>query len=253
MDLLLPRRKDDGDESLGGFIRRRLGKEVLDNITEPLLAGIYAGDTQSLSLQATFPQFRQIEHEHRSLMIGMLAGKKNAPAAGADLPKIAGISLFLSFDRCLSTLVERLEQELPTVRKLTGAGIAAIEKEAAAYRLRLEGGKELQAEGLIMALPAMETASLLSDVPEADWLNRIAYLPWRTSHCPIARRTSPARSTAPASSFRGGKAGWDRLKELRARLAIEKPGVWLCGAGFEGVGIPDCIEQGRRAAEQAVS
>ncbi|MEC2342830.1 FAD-dependent oxidoreductase, partial [Paenibacillus barengoltzii] len=56
LDLLLPAKRDEADESLGGFIRRRLGREVLENLTEPLLAGIYAGDTAELSLKATFPQ-----------------------------------------------------------------------------------------------------------------------------------------------------------------------------------------------------
>ncbi|WP_372629979.1 protoporphyrinogen oxidase [Cohnella sp.] len=333
MDLLLPRRKDESDESLGGFIRRRLGKEVLDNITEPLLAGIYAGDTQSLSLQATFPQFRQIEREHRSLMIGMLAGKKSAPAAATDMPKVARNSLFLTFDRGLSTLVERLEQALPTVRKLTGAGIATIGKEADGYRLQLEDGTALQADGLIMATPAMETARLLSDVAEAQWLNRIAYasvanmaLAYRAADVPCALDGSgfvvPRREGRLITACTWSSSKWphaappgkvllrtyvgranaqewlnlpeeeliagvradlqatmgitaeplfieisrchrsmpqypvghrDRLKELRARLAFDKPGVWLCGAGYEGVGIPDCIEQGRRAAEQAIA
>lgn len=65
VDLLLPARRGMGDEALGSFIKQRLGREVLDNITEPLLAGIYAGETRNLSLQATFPQFKQMEEKHR--------------------------------------------------------------------------------------------------------------------------------------------------------------------------------------------
>lgn len=48
------------------------GEEVLAQIAEPLLAGIYAGDTYNLSLRATFPQFHAIEQEHRSLILGMM-------------------------------------------------------------------------------------------------------------------------------------------------------------------------------------
>ena len=76
MDLCLPKKKGMEDESLGHFIQRRLGKEVLDHITEPLLGGIYAGDTHSLSLQATFPHFSAMEKTHRSLIVGMLANKQ---------------------------------------------------------------------------------------------------------------------------------------------------------------------------------
>lgn len=82
MDLLLPARRGGGDESLGGFIRRRLGREVLEQMTEPLLAGIYAGDTEQLSLKATFPQFMEMERKHRSLILGLLAGKKQPPRPG---------------------------------------------------------------------------------------------------------------------------------------------------------------------------
>ena len=76
LDLLLPKKKGLDDESLGHFIQRRLGQEVLENITEPLLGGIYAGNTQTLSLKATFPSFFEMEQEHRSLIVGMATGRK---------------------------------------------------------------------------------------------------------------------------------------------------------------------------------
>ena len=73
MDLLLKKREENTDESLGQFIERRLGKEVLDSIAEPLLAGIYAGDTRQLSLRATFPQFHGIEKKYRSMILGTVS------------------------------------------------------------------------------------------------------------------------------------------------------------------------------------
>jgi oxygen-dependent protoporphyrinogen oxidase len=81
LDWVLPRREGEADESLGGFLTRRLGREVLTGIAEPLLAGIYAGDTHSLSLLATFPQFREAERAHGSLIRGTLAGRKQTEAA----------------------------------------------------------------------------------------------------------------------------------------------------------------------------
>jgi len=42
----------------------------------------------------------------------------------------------------------------------------------------------------------------------------------------------------------------EQLKRMRELLAAQRPGILLCGAGYEGVGIPDCIEQGRKAAER---
>ncbi len=61
MDFILPASKSKDDQSLGEFFRRRVGDEVVENLIEPLLSGIYAGDIDKLSLMSTFPQFYQTE------------------------------------------------------------------------------------------------------------------------------------------------------------------------------------------------
>ena len=53
----------------------------MERVAEPLLAGIYAGELRKLSLQATFPQFREAERKHGSLIRGMRANKRKAAAA----------------------------------------------------------------------------------------------------------------------------------------------------------------------------
>ena len=45
----------DLEESLATFVERRLGKEVLDYAINPFVAGIYAGDPDSLSVRHAFP------------------------------------------------------------------------------------------------------------------------------------------------------------------------------------------------------
>ena len=69
MDLVIPRRDDDGEESLAAFVRRRLGREALDRLVQPLVAGIYTADPNDLSLKATLPQFLAMEREHGSLIL----------------------------------------------------------------------------------------------------------------------------------------------------------------------------------------
>ncbi len=76
LDFVLPASKPKEDQSLGEFFRRRVGDEVVENLIEPLLSGIYAGDIDKLSLMSTFPQFYQTEQKHRSLILGM---KKSRP------------------------------------------------------------------------------------------------------------------------------------------------------------------------------
>ena len=68
MDLVLPRRDDEGDESLASFVKRRMGREVLERLVQPLVGGIYTADPAELSLRATLPQYLAMEREHGSLI-----------------------------------------------------------------------------------------------------------------------------------------------------------------------------------------
>ena len=86
LDLVLPRRTDDGDESLGGFVRRRLGREALDKIAEPLVAGVHAGDPDKLSLRSTFPRFAEYERQDRSLIVAMVRARRRLAAERARRP-----------------------------------------------------------------------------------------------------------------------------------------------------------------------
>src|SRR5262249_24411773 len=67
LDLVLPRRRESGDESLAAFVRRRLGSEALERVADPLVGGIYTADPERLSLAATMPRFLELERRHRSV------------------------------------------------------------------------------------------------------------------------------------------------------------------------------------------
>ena len=69
-DLVLPRSVSD-DESLGAFVRRRLGREALERVAQPLVAGIYTADPDDLSLTATMPRFTELERRERSVILGL--------------------------------------------------------------------------------------------------------------------------------------------------------------------------------------
>ncbi|HEX9135498.1 MAG TPA: protoporphyrinogen oxidase, partial [Nitrospirota bacterium] len=55
MEIFIPKRKAPGDESLADFVTRRLGRECLDKIAEPLVAGIHTSNPDNMSVLATFP------------------------------------------------------------------------------------------------------------------------------------------------------------------------------------------------------
>src|SRR5271169_4510837 len=57
IELLIPRRRTIADESLGAFVRRRLGRETLARVAQPLAGGIYTADPEMLSIGATMPRF----------------------------------------------------------------------------------------------------------------------------------------------------------------------------------------------------
>ena len=86
MDMLIPRRDDESEESLAAFVRRRLGREALDRLVQPLVAGIYTADPADLSLKATLPQFIAMERRARQPDPGRLA--RVAPA-GRPRPRAA--------------------------------------------------------------------------------------------------------------------------------------------------------------------
>ena len=71
LELLVPPRGDDADESIGAFVRRRFGNEVVERMADPLLAGIHAGDPERLSIRHTFPQLPALEREHGSIIRGL--------------------------------------------------------------------------------------------------------------------------------------------------------------------------------------
>ncbi len=76
LDFLLPPHRLNGDESLGTFVSRRLGREAYENLIEPLMSGIYAGDGDALSLASTFPYLRDLELKYGSLARGALTMRK---------------------------------------------------------------------------------------------------------------------------------------------------------------------------------
>lgn len=159
-DFFLPKSKVNGDQSLGDFFRRRLGDEVLENLIEPLLSGIYAGDIDQLSLKATFPEFYRIEQKYRSLIIGMKRGrpaqKKNADSKenkkGVFMTPITGLQSF----------VEAIEAKLEPGSVLKGHRVEKVHKGTEGYNIELSGGQMIPADAVISALPHMALKSIFS-------------------------------------------------------------------------------------------
>ncbi|MDF2725678.1 MAG: hemY, partial [Paenibacillus sp.] len=178
LDLFKSARKETGDEAVGQFFERRLGKEVLEHIAEPILAGIYAGDTYNLSLEATFPQFHQAEQKYGSLIKGMMASKQNPPPPSPLselIPAHARSSVFLTYKKGLVTVLGGLREALEDTTDIN-AEVSSMRLEGDRYELLLNDGEMLQADAVILALPAFAMAPLLDRLEEARWLNEMEYV-----------------------------------------------------------------------------
>lgn len=180
MDLFLPRRTDEADESLAHFIRRRLGNEALEVLAEPLMGGIHVADAETLSLQATFPRFIDTERQYGSLTRGMIAARKAAQAHhGAHQTNGNGkLSMFMTLRGGLRELVDALEAALDDVEILAGRAVTSLDRDGDGYALRLDDGRALAAEAVVLAAPAYASAALLRDVqPDlARMLDAVKYV-----------------------------------------------------------------------------
>jgi len=203
LDYFIPPRSQDGDESIAAFVGRRLGREVYDRLVEPLLSGIYAGDGEQLSLGATFPQLRQAERQHGSLIRGMLAAKEKAPRPKSSGPVYDRPSAFLTPPTGLAEIVEALEQKLSRVQIRLAASAANIRPDPlnSGYVVTLAGGETLPAQAVILATPAYITAGLLADLDPslAAVLRSIPYT--STATISVAYPLDDTRSARPLDGY----------------------------------------------------
>jgi oxygen-dependent protoporphyrinogen oxidase len=169
---LIPRRRGHSDESLASFVTRRLGRQVLERIAQPLAGGIYTADPEHLSLHATQPRFADMEARHGSVIRGLRAAARAHDAKSGKLGGTSGArwSLFVSLRGGISTLVDALEQRLgETVRRR--AEVMALERiggEAGGAERKprwcvvLADGARIEADAVICALAAHRAAPLLA-------------------------------------------------------------------------------------------
>lgn len=163
LDYVIPAKKDDADESLGSFVRRRLGNDVFEHLIEPLMAGIYSGNGDELSLAATFPQLRDAEREHGGLIKGVIAQRKaqKARAIGHQTPMG-----FLSFQNGIQELVDALDDAITSnggeIRLNTPVQGLTREPDNR-FTLALPSDNE-SVDGVIFAAPTHVQSRLLAEI-----------------------------------------------------------------------------------------
>jgi protoporphyrinogen/coproporphyrinogen III oxidase len=173
LDLVLPRGGGD-DESLGAFVRRRLGTEALERVAQPLVAGIYTADPDDLSLMATMPRFIELERRERSVILGLRRGLRRAPLPGTSG---ARWSLFVTFTGGMEELVATLAGRLPAGAIALKQRVSGLERTGGRWRLSTAEGAHLDADRVIVATEAHTAARLTRylDPALATLLEEIPY------------------------------------------------------------------------------
>jgi oxygen-dependent protoporphyrinogen oxidase len=159
LDLVLPR-GGEADESLGAFVRRRLGREALERVAQPLVAGIYTADPDDLSLTATMPRFKELERRERSVILAMWRAARRAPAEAAGASG-ARWSLFVTLAEGMDELVRALGARLPPGSVRLKARVTDVARADGAWRVTTQDGDVLAADGVILTPEAHQTARLL--------------------------------------------------------------------------------------------
>jgi oxygen-dependent protoporphyrinogen oxidase len=157
LELVVPRRQAQDEESLASFVERRFGREVLERLAQPLVGGIYGGDPERLSLTATMPRFAALEREHGSVIRGMRAGQRRADEQSASG---ARYGLFASFDRGMQVLIDALASRLGERVRLREP-VQALERRSAGWAVTTGAGERLDADVVILAAGARTAARWL--------------------------------------------------------------------------------------------
>ena len=181
---LIRRRRSIEDESLGAFVRRRLGRETLVRLAQPLAGGIYTADPELLSVGATMPRFVEMERRYGSVIRGLRAAARarNAEARGTSG---ARWSLFLGFKDGIRTMVDALVSRLEGSINY-GAEVVALTRVADAgdstestrqWRLGFRDGTSFDADAIVCAAPAFAIAPILQSINRelAGMLSAIGY------------------------------------------------------------------------------
>ena len=160
-----------GDQSIGEFIGRRFGREAVDYLAEPLLAGIHAGDVDQLSMQSLFPRLVSLEQSHGSVLRGLSAAMAQAPKSSNGA--------FVSLPGGVAELPETLVQALGPQAIRLNTRVVQI-SGASPYKLTLNTDASIYAHRVIVTVPAWAASPMFSSLD--PMLSRLcAEIPYASS------------------------------------------------------------------------
>lgn len=157
-DRLLPRTPVEGDIAIGEYVARRLGRDVVDRLVEPLLGGVYAGHADRLSLAATVPQLVPLAAAGTSLTNGVREVLAKSGRSRAGGPVFAGIRGGVG----RLPLAARVDAARHGADVRTGISVSSLTRTVGGWRLELSDGTAFDADAVVLAVPAPAAARLLA-------------------------------------------------------------------------------------------
>jgi len=164
-EVLTPRRTSDEDESIAAFVGRRFGREAVDYLADPLLAGIHAGDVDRLSIGALFPRLVDAERRSGSVIRALRALHVRPSPQGA----------FVSLPGGTGELADTLARALAPGTVITDARVTGLSRSAT-YAIDSTAVR-VRARSIVLAVPAYVTGLLLRPIDStlADLCEAVPY------------------------------------------------------------------------------
>ena len=157
-ELFHPPRAVNHDESVADFVERHYGREMVDRLANPLLSGIYGGESANLSVRAVLPRFAEMEHTHGSLGRAMLRARKKTSSSPRQSPP----PLFTSLKNGMQSLAERIVSRLNPKSLETNTTVTAVQPCSAGWTV-VKGPQSACFDAVLIALPAPAAASVIGD------------------------------------------------------------------------------------------
>ncbi len=175
-------RTEASDESLGSFLRRRLGDEMVDNIVKPAIGSVYLGNVDAMSVQVSFGRFAEMEQQHGSVVKGMFALMKEKraerKASGEARPpkKPAFATLQGGLMELVNAVAAQIEGDI--LLETAVSNLRHDPTNAKPYTVELHDGRSLNADMVVLATPTFVMADLLNGVVETAVTEQLRTIPY---------------------------------------------------------------------------
>ncbi len=174
-----------GEETVAQFFKRHLGSEVLHQLVQPFVSGVYAGDPQQLSARAAFGRVVKMADQGGGLLGGAILSRRKQPKikqiADPAIPKVRPGELG-SFKQGLQMLPEAIASQLGERLKLNWHLLRLSRTEQQTYLAEFstpDGPQQVEARTVVLTTPAYVTAEILEPLhPQvSQGLKGISYPP----------------------------------------------------------------------------